>query len=167
MKYVLKTRNVLMIISLLFIPGMFLSNCEKVIFPAMGEGELDTDIPLENHRYNLRTSATDSVIEVKFINRSDENLYYKAGPMPSATVQKLEGNRWKDLGIWYRIVTGGPIIRVTLKPGEMMSLPELDLRNSIHSSGYYRIHFSVYREADYEELIPETDRVSDPFVVIL
>lgn len=170
---VMKTRNAWTIIGLLFISGLFLSNCENAIFPAMGEGEYDTDIPLEQHRYDLRTSATDAVIEVKFINRSDENLYIKAGPVFSTTLQKLDGNRWKDRGIWYKVLMGGPVIRVTLEPGEVLSLPELDLRDIaintdiIRKSGYYRIHVTVYRDEDFEELIPEADRVSDPFEVIL
>ena len=169
----MKACNAWPIIGLLLVPGLFLSNFENAIFPAMGEGEYDTDIPLEQHRYDLRTSATDAVIEVKFINRSDENLYIKAGPVFSTTLQKLDGNRWKDLRAWYRVVTGGPIIRVILEPGEMLSLPELDLRDIaintdiIRKSGYYRIHVNVYRDEDFEELIPEADRVSDPFEVIL
>ncbi len=163
----MKTGNAWTIIGLLLVSGLFLSNCENAIFPAMGEGEFDTDIPLEQHRYDLRTSAADAVIEVKFINRSDENLYIKTGPVLFAILQKLDGNRWKDRGIWYKVLMGGPVIRVTLEPGEVLSLPELDLRDWIQSSGYYRIHFTVYRDEDFEELIPEADRVSDPFEVIL
>ncbi len=166
------TKSKFTIIGSLLALGIFLSGCNNMTMPALGEGEFDTEIPLESNRYDLRNNTTDGVIEVKFINRSDVNLYFLAPG--GITLQKWNGKEWKDRGRWYRVPAVVPRVH-TLAPGDTLGSESfiLDLRNVtsnmdiISSSGLYRIHFEIYRDEDVEELIPEADRVSDPFEVIL
>lgn len=167
----MKLESQFTILGAFFVLSLFLSNCDNVSSPANGEGKNDLNIPMESQHYDLTDNTTDAIIEVKFINKSGGNVYYLA-PSFFVTLQQMDDEEWKDQGPWYFIAAGGQRVH-TLAPGDTLDTIDLDLRDVvanwdlIRSSSLYRIHFKIYEDEDLEELIPVTDRVSDPFTVIL
>ena len=110
-----------------------------------------------------------------YISKVDQQFtrdFFLSDPPYIITLQKMTGIEWKDRGAWYAIIQGGYQVK-TLAPGDTLSMIRLDLQfaasnmDLIDSSGLYRFHFKLYKKENLDELIPETDRVSDPFEVIL
>lgn len=141
------------------------------------EQELETGFPLNKTRLDVTNPDEDSAFKLEFINEYSDTLY-KFQPQ-TISLQFYERGEWVDKWTLDEPVMISPYFSPVL-PEESIGPFEINVRELIsqdkdrYQNGFYRFHFYVFHgmfdlpsEDLNRELIPEEERTSVPFEVIL
>lgn len=101
------------------------------------------------------------------VNGSDQTVY-TLSCTEYVTLEVLKPDGWSNLGSWY-FTCDGPTIPVPLAPGNYRQLPQLPTGGSMPlEPGTYRLRVDAFSNDTFPyKLIPEDQRVSEPFEVLV
>jgi len=154
------------ILSALIVAGL-LAGCQDdtVVAPA-SQVQVLTDAA----RYSRATGT----VRANLVNGSKRPVYMFTCS-ESTTLEVSEAGGWKDLGAWYATCLGAdpstaiaPAYPYSIEPGTFAALPDLpaEVMSSL-DPGTYRMRVKVYaNNSSPYELLPDAERVSDPFEIV-
>jgi len=106
-----------------------------------------------------------SLVRSILLNGSAQPVYtLNCADYATLEIQRPEG--WMNLGAWYPLCDG-PTVPIALSPGRYRALPDLDSGTEGLEPGTYRIRVEVYGNDTFPyKLIPEDQRLSEPFTIV-
>ena len=109
--------------------------------------------------------STIEKITITAINNSEQDLYYLS-PAINATLQRLEGNDWVDMGPWYDIIAIVPH-KKSASPEDEIPIPPLpsDDKHMV-KTGQYRICLNLFTNPDATQSLNMEDKVSNTFEMV-
>ncbi|MEX1212140.1 MAG: hypothetical protein WEA36_04780 [Balneolaceae bacterium] len=141
------------------------------------EQELNTGFPLNKNRLDLTNPDEDSTFKLEFINEYSDTLY-RFQPQ-TISLQFYDSGEWKDKWTLDEHLMISPYLSPVL-PEESIGPYGINVRELFSQekdrfqNGFYRFHFYVFHQSFAlpaedvnRELLPEEERTSVPFEVIM
>lgn len=154
--------------------NIFLLSCDVLNHNsegALGDVQIFTDQEqylLPSEEWQGMPEVIDQKIRVHLRNESKHPIFMSV-PSKFVTLEKKEGNMWRDLDVWYSLIAVAPRIKKIASGEELSPVIDLGLTDEIiEGPGVYRFKFTLYTEEslDEQKLLPTSNRVSNTFEII-
>ena len=148
-----------LLISLFLFAGLGCGEDEPT--PVNPIGEVTILVSKEEYSKQTGTPITAVLVNLSL------NPVYLHSCHPNWTIERQENaGGWTDLGSWYGICDG-PSMPIPIESGSYTEAPPIS--QSIYGtweSGSYRLRAEVYGNGEAKQLLPDDQRVSDPFQIV-
>ena len=147
--------------------GFLLLSAVVVVFAVIGCDSTSVDdtpqrtveISTTARTYN-RSASNDVYAHAALVNISDRLVYLKGASFDTVLDQR-DGTEWSEIGAWYGVL-GLPNPQ-PIEPGTFYVFDPLNVNEL--EPGDYRIRTKVYKDENFERLLPDEDLVSNVFTV--